>query len=192
MVGLGNPGAKHERQRHNVGFMAIDAIAHRFNAPNFREKNQGLVSEIEVNGRKIILVKPQTFMNRSGICVGPFKSFYKLDLSNIIVFYDELDLEAGKFRLRQGGGLAGHNGLRSLKEHIGNDFKRARIGIGHPGDKERVLGHVLGDFSKSETWVPRMLDALADHIELLASGSDASYQNKVAIAMQSWKSAQDE
>jgi len=192
MVGLGNPGAKHEDQRHNVGFMAIDAIAQRYKAPNFKEKYQGLVSEIQVADRRVILLKPQTFMNRSGISVAPFKTFYKLDLSNIIIFYDELDLEAGKFRVRQGGGLAGHNGLRSLKEHIGNEFKRARIGIGHPGDKDRVLGHVLGDFSKSDAWRPVLLDALADNIELLANGNDASYQNKIALAMQSWHTAQEE
>ncbi len=150
IVGLGNPGKKYAGNRHNIGFMAIDEIAKHHNFPPFKKKFQGQISEHVINGEKVILLKPETFMNESGKSVAEAVRLYKLALDQIIVFYDELDLIAGKLRLRTGGGLAGHNGLRSLKAHIGNEFRRARLGIGHPGHKDKVLGHVLKDFSKQD------------------------------------------
>ncbi len=185
-IGLGNPGTKHARQRHNVGFMVIDGIAEQLGFPAYRSKFHGQFSEQICGNRKVMLLKPDTFMNRSGISVAEARNFLKLDLANIIIFHDELDLVPGKLRLRLGGGAAGHNGLRSITEHNGNDYRRARIGIGHPGHKDKVLSYVLGDFSASDTWLPTFLQATAKHIDLLVPDLDASYQNKVALDMQKW------
>ena len=179
-VGLGNPGTKYAGNRHNIGFMAIDRIAARHSFPAFKKKFQGQLSEAVMNGEKVLLLKPETFMNDSGKSVAEAVRLYKLPLDNIIVFYDELDLVPGKLRMKTGGGLAGHNGLRSLKAHIGAGFRRARLGIGHPGHKDKVLGHVLKDFSKADAkWLPSFLEALADNADLLVTGADATYQNRV-------------
>jgi peptidyl-tRNA hydrolase, PTH1 family len=186
LVGLGNPGARYARQRHNVGFMAVDAVAraHRF-AP-WRSKFSSLVSEGLLGDGKVLLQKPQTFMNLSGHAVAEAARFYKVPLQQIVVCHDELDLVAGKVRIKTGGGVAGHNGLRSVAEQLGSrDFKRVRIGIGHPGDKERVTGHVLGDFAAADReWLARLLDAFAEAAPLLAAGDDAGAMNRIALRMQ--------
>jgi len=185
-IGLGNPGTKHAHQRHNVGFMVIDGIADQLGFPAYRNKFHGQFSEQLCGERKVMLLKPDTYMNRSGISVAEARNFLKLDLANIVIFHDELDLVPGKLRLRLGGGAAGHNGLRSITEHNGNDYRRARIGIGHPGHKDKVLPYVLGDFAATDTWLPTFLQATARHINLLINDQDASYQNKVALDMQKW------
>ncbi len=184
LVGLGNPGAKYERNRHNVGFMAADAIVRRHSFSPPRARFQGLVSEGTFGSEKAIVLKPTTYMNESGRAVGEAMRFYKLTPADVVVFYDELDLEPGKIRMKTGGGAAGHNGIRSIAAHIGPDFRRVRIGIGHPGAKDRVLGYVLGDFSKADQdWVEPMLDAMADAAPLLAEGKDATFANKVHLAL---------
>ncbi len=180
LVGLGNPGEKHDRHRHNVGFMAVDAIAdaHRFSPA--RNKFQSDMREGVIGGDKAIALKPQTFMNLSGQAVGAAMRFYKLAPADVVVFHDELDLAAGKIKVKQGGGNAGHNGLRSIDEHIGDDFRRVRIGIGHPGDKTRVTGHVLGDFAKADhDWLDPLLAAIAKSAGFLIE-SDARFATAVA------------
>lgn len=185
LVGLGNPGAKYARNRHNIGFMAADGIVRRHSFAPFRTRFQGLVSEGMLAGEKAIVLKPATYMNESGRAVGEAMRFYKLTPADIVVFYDELDLEPGKLRIKTGGGTAGHNGIRSIAAHIGPGFRRVRLGIGHPGVKERVLGYVLGDFSKAEAnaWVEPLIDAIAQASPLLAEGKDASFANKVHLAL---------
>ena len=184
IAGLGNPEAKYAKNRHNIGFMAVDALARHFAFPAYREKFHGLVSGGLIDNTKVLLLKPQTFMNRSGVSIAEAAGFYKLSGDQIIVFYDELDLPPGKLRIRRGGGLAGHNGLRSIKAHMGSDFRRARLGIGHPGSKELVTGHVLGDFSKTDSdWVDNFLGAICAHADLLVAGADAKFQNRVHEAM---------
>lgn len=184
LVGLGNPGEKYARNRHNVGFMAADAIIRRHSFSPPRARFQGLVCEGMLAGEKAIVLKPTNYMNESGRAVGEAMRFYKLTPADVVVLYDELDLEAGKVRMKTGGGAAGHNGIRSIAAHIGPDFRRVRIGIGHPGEKERVLGHVLGDFSKADAaWLEPMLDAMADAAPLLAEGKDATFANKVHLAL---------
>jgi peptidyl-tRNA hydrolase, PTH1 family len=183
-VGLGNPGEKYARNRHNVGFMAVDAIARRHGFPPWRRRFQGVASEGPLGGERVQLVLPGTFMNESGHAVAEAMHFYKLSLPDIVVFQDELELPPGKVRVKTGGGIAGHNGLRSITAHIGNDYRRVRIGIGHPGVKEMVHGYVLSDFAKAERgWVEALADIIADNAELLARGQDASFQNKVHLAM---------
>ncbi len=185
LVGLGNPGAKYERNRHNIGFMAADAIVRRHSFSPPRARFQGIVCEGTFGSEKAIVLKPTTYMNESGRAVGEAMRFYKLTPADVVVFYDELDLEAAKLRMKKGGGAAGHNGIRSIAAHIGPDFRRVRIGIGHPGVKERVMPHVLGDFSKAEAadWVEPMLDAIAEAAPLLAEGKDATFANKVHLAL---------
>ena len=184
-VGLGNPGAEYARQRHNVGFMAADAIAMRHRLGPWRRKFRGEVAEGELAGVRVLLLKPLTYMNESGRAVAEAARFYKIAPSDIVVLHDELDLAPGKVRVKLGGGVAGHNGLRSIAAALGTpDFWRVRIGIGHPGDKERVLSHVLGEFHKAELpWLAELLTALADAFELLIAGDDARFMNKVALAM---------
>ncbi|RWM91318.1 MAG: aminoacyl-tRNA hydrolase [Mesorhizobium sp.] len=183
-AGLGNPGAKYANHRHNVGFMAADAIARRHSFSPWSKKFQGLIAEGTLAGEKIILIKPQTFMNLSGQSVGEALRFYKLDASALTVFYDEIDLAAGKVRVKVGGGSGGHNGIRSLEQHVGKDFRRVRIGVGHPGVKEMVHGHVLGDFAKSDReWLDVLLDTIADDAGLLAKGDDNSFMNRVTLAL---------
>lgn len=161
-AGLGNPGPRYAGHRHNIGFMAVDAIARRHGFSVERAKFQALVSEGRVGSEKVLALKPQTYMNESGRAVGEALRFYKLTPADLIVFYDELDLAPGKVKVRQGGGAAGHNGIRSLIAHLGEDFVRVRLGIGHPGDKAKVTGHVLGDFAKADqSWLDPLLDAVA-------------------------------
>lgn len=184
-VGLGNPGAKYERNRHNIGFLAVDAIARRHGFAPWRRRFQGETSEGTIGGEKVILLKPATYMNESGRAVGEAANFFKLGVDAIAVFHDEIELPAAKLRVKVGGGIAGHNGLRSISAHVGNEYRRVRIGVGHPGVKELVHAHVLNDFAKSEQlWVETMLDAIADNAGMLADGRDSSFQNKVHLALQ--------
>lgn len=185
LVGLGNPGPKYERNRHNVGFLAVDEIVHRHSFQPWRVKFEGLVAEGTIDGVRTLALKPQTFMNNSGESVGPAMRFYKLAPAQVVVLHDELDLAPFKVKVKRGGGHAGHNGLRDIEAHIGPDFRRVRIGVGHPGDKYRVTGHVLGDFAKVDAeWLDVLLDTIADNAPMLAAGDDAGFMNKVALAMQ--------
>lgn len=184
LVGLGNPGPSYRDNRHNVGFMAVDAIHGRWRLGPYRSKFHGDLADGTIDGEKVLLLKPQTFMNESGRAVQAAMTFYKLKPADVIVFHDEMDLAGGKLRVKQGGGHAGHNGLRNIQANVGPDFRRVRIGVGHPGDKDKVVGHVLKDFSKEEQqWLEKLLDAVADHAGLLVAGDDAGYQNKVAVAV---------
>jgi PTH1 family peptidyl-tRNA hydrolase len=183
-VGLGNPGAEHVRNRHNIGFMVVEAIAKRHGFPPWRRRFQGVASEGPLGGERVQLLLPGTYMNESGRAVAEAMHFYKLPLSDLVVLHDELDLPPGKVRVKTGGGVAGHNGLRSITSHVGNDYRRVRIGIGHPGVKELVHGYVLSDFAKADRdWVEALTGIVADNAELLAHGQDATFQNKVHLAM---------
>ena len=184
-VGLGNPGKAYAGNRHNIGFMALDEIARSANFPPFRARFQGLATEGAIGAERVILLKPTTYMNESGRAVGEAAKFYKIALCDIVVFHDELDLAPGKLRVKVGGGNAGHNGLRSITAHLGNDYKRVRLGIGHPGDKALVHNHVLSDFSKAEQqgWVSALCEAVARNADLIARGDDAGFQNKAHLAM---------
>jgi PTH1 family peptidyl-tRNA hydrolase len=185
IVGLGNPGSGYAGNRHNIGFMAVEAIAKRHGIGPFRRRFQGVSAEGPLGGERVLLLLPGTFMNESGRAVAEAMNFYKLALSDIVVLHDEIDLSPGKVRVKTGGGSAGHNGLRSISSHIGNDYRRVRIGVGHPGLKEMVHGYVLSDFAKSERdWVETLCGLIADNAPLLAKGEDASFQNKVHLAMQ--------
>jgi len=185
VVGLGNPGTQHVGNRHNIGFMAVQEIARRHGIGPWRRRFQGVAAEGPIGAERVLLLLPGTYMNESGRAVGEAAHFYKLALSDIVVLHDEVDLPPGKVRVKAGGGIAGHNGLRSISAHVGNDYRRVRIGIGHPGAKEMVHGHVLGDFSKAEReWVDALAGVIADNAGLLAKGDDATFQNKVHLAMQ--------
>ena len=184
-AGLGNMGKAFAGHRHNAGFAALDAIARDYHAPAFRSRFQGLVSEIVLEGEQVILLKPQTYVNESGRSAGEAASYYKIDPPRIVVFHDELDLPPGKVRVKTGGGNAGHNGLRSLTECLGNDYRRVRIGIGHPGDKTLVHNYVLSDFTKVEIpWVEALCNAIAAHAGLLAKGDDEAFQCKIYQSME--------
>ena len=184
-VGLGNPGPEYVGNRHNIGFMVVQAIAKRHNIGPWRRRFQGVATEGPIGSERVLLLLPGTYMNESGRAVAEAAHFYKLGLGQIVVFHDEIDLAPAKVRVKTGGGVAGHNGLRSITAHVGNDYRRVRIGVGHPGVKERVHAHVLSDFAKSERgWVDALCDIIADNAELLAKGQDASFQNKVHLAMQ--------
>ena len=184
-VGLGNPGRGYARNRHNIGFMALEAIGKRHGFPQARARFQGLLSEGAIAGERVMLLEPQTYMNESGRSVGEAARFHKIGLDGIVVFHDELDLAPAKCRIKTGGGVAGHNGLRSISAHIGNDYKRVRLGIGHPGDKALVHGYVLSDFAKSEEpWVEALCEAIADNAALLVKGDDAGLQNRLHLAME--------
>lgn len=183
-VGLGNPGDEHAFNRHNVGFMAVDAIAERHGFPPFRAKFHGRLAEKEIGGRKVALLKPVTYMNDSGRSVKAALGFFRLAPEDAIVFHDELDLAAGKLRVKRGGGHAGHNGLRSLHAHIGAAYARVRIGIGRPPDKDHVLAYVLRDFAKAERdWLDKLLGAIAEHFPLLVRGEDGAFMSKAALAV---------
>lgn len=183
-AGLGNPGTKYANNRHNVGFMAADAIARRHSFSPWQKKFQAEIAEGRIDGEKVLLIKPQTFMNLSGQAVGQALRFYKLEPSAVTVFYDEIELPAGKVRVKTGGGSAGHNGIRSLDQHLGKDYRRVRIGVGHPGAKEMVHGHVLGDFAKSDRdWLDVLLDAIADNAGFVAKGDENGFMNKITLTL---------
>jgi PTH1 family peptidyl-tRNA hydrolase len=184
-VGLGNPGAKYQGNRHNVGFMVVDEIARRHGFQPWRRRFQGETAEGTLERERVVLLKPMTFMNDSGQAVQEALRFFKLAPAGITVFHDEIELPPAKVRVKVGGGIAGHNGLRSISAHVGNDYSRVRLGVGHPGIKELVHGHVLNDFAKDERpWVDALRDAIADNAGLLATGRDSTFQNKVHLAMQ--------
>jgi PTH1 family peptidyl-tRNA hydrolase len=183
LVGLGNPGRRYAGHRHNVGFMAADAIHRRHSFSPWRARFEGEISEGLLAGEKALVLKPATFMNESGRSVGQAMRFFKLSPADVVVVYDELDLPPGKLRMKVGGGAAGHRGLRSIEAHIGKDFRRMRIGIGHPGQKELVNGYVLHDFAKSDReWLEPLLAAIAEHAPFLARGEDSSLMNRVHLA----------
>lgn len=184
-AGLGNPGAKYANNRHNVGFMAADAIARRHSFSPWSKKFQGLIAEGTLGGEKLVLIKPQTFMNNSGQSVGEALRFYKLDPSALTVFYDEIDLAEGKLRIKTGGGAGGHNGIRSIDGHVGNAYRRVRIGVGHPGVREMVQHHVLGDFDKADReWLDPLLEAIADNAAMIVKGDESGFMNKATLAVQ--------
>ena len=182
VVGLGNPGARYARNRHNIGFMAVEAIARGHRATGFRNRFKGELAEVSIGGERALLLKPQTFMNASGESVGEAVRFFKLLLSDIIVIHDEIDLRPGKLRVKQGGGSAGHNGLRSIDALLGPDYWRVRIGVGHPGVKELVQPYVLQNFTGEELtgWVEPLLGALTETIPLLLSGAPDAFMSEVA------------
>src|SRR5437764_1191890 len=185
LVGLGNPGAHYAGNRQNIGFMAVEAIAHRHSQAPWRRRFQGVAAEAPLGGERALLLLPGTYMNDSGRAVAEAAHFYKLGIADIVVVHDEIDLAPGKVRVKTGGGIAGHNGLRSISAHIGNNYRRVRIGVGHPGDKDLVHAYVLNDFAKDERpWVEALCDVMADNAGLLVKGQDASFQNKVHLAMQ--------
>ncbi|MFD1331328.1 aminoacyl-tRNA hydrolase [Methylopila musalis] len=185
LVGLGNPGPKYEKNRHNIGFMAVDRIAPRHGFGPWRARFQGDAAEGALGGEKALLLKPRTYMNESGRSVAEAARFFKIPVSHIVALHDELDLAPAKLRVKVGGGNAGHNGLRSITAHMGNDYKRLRLGIGHPGDKALVHSYVLNDFGKAEMeWVDVLTDAVADAADLLAKPDDAGLQNKVHLRME--------
>jgi PTH1 family peptidyl-tRNA hydrolase len=184
IAGLGNPGAGYAKNRHNIGFMAVDEIARRWGFSPARSRFQSQVAEGSIDSAsgpvRTLLLKPQTFYNESGRAVGEALKFFKLSPADLVVFYDEIDLAPGRFRMKTGGGAAGNNGIRSVTSQVGPDFRRARLGTGHPGDKDLVHGHVLSDFHKAEIpWVTALLQACADAATLLAAGEDEKYQTEV-------------
>lgn len=184
-VGLGNPGSRYARNRHNIGFMAAEAIARRHDFSDWKKKFQGEVCEGRLGGERVVLLKPQTFMNESGVAVRAAADFYKIAPENIAVFYDELDLAPGKVRVKKGGGAGGHNGIRSIDAHMGPEYWRVRLGIGHPGDRELVSGYVLGNFLKEEEpGVEKLLDAVAGHAPCLVAGRSDEFMTRVAQALQ--------
>ncbi len=184
LVGLGNPGSDYAGNRHNIGFMAVDDIHRHYSFQPFRSKFQGEVADGMIGGEKVLLLKPTTYMNESGRSVAEAARFYKIESEHVIVLHDELDLAPGKIRVKKGGGLAGHNGLKSIAAHIGPDFHRVRIGIGHPGEKGRVTGHVLKDFSKSDQdWVGPLLDAMTLSADKLIKGDDAGFATNVSLIL---------
>ena len=184
-VGLGNPGPKYEGNRHNIGFMAVEEIARRYSFGPWRARFQGLASEGVIGGEKVMVLKPMTFMNESGRSVGEAVRFFKLPVNAVSVFYDELDLTPGKMRLKQGGGSGGHNGIRDIDRHIDKNYRRVRLGIGHPGDKNKVHSYVLSDFAKAEqkAWLEPLIDAVAREVEALARGDEARFMSRVAHAV---------
>jgi PTH1 family peptidyl-tRNA hydrolase len=183
-VGLGNPGPQYAENRHNIGFMAVQAIARRHDIKPWRRRFQGVAVEGVIGGEKVLLLLPGTFMNESGRAVQEAAQFYKLESNKVVVFHDEAELPPGKVRVKTGGGNAGHNGLRSVSEHIGNDYRRVRMGVGHPGDKNLMERYVLQDFAKSDwPWVEALCGVVADNAGLLVEGKDSTFQNRVHLAM---------
>lgn len=192
VVGLGNPGAAYARNRHNIGFMAADALVRRHSFGPWRSKFQGEVADGAIDGERVLLLKPQTYMNLSGQSVAAAVRFHKIELNDVIVIHDELDLAPGRVRVKKGGGAGGHNGLRSIDAHLGPDYWRVRLGVGHPGEKDRVTGHVLNDFAKAdEAWLTPLLDAVADAFPLLLAGDDNGFMNKVQVLTRPPKADKD-
>lgn len=184
IVGLGNPGPAYAGNRHNIGFKAVDAIAARHRFAAYRAKFQSHLADGALAGRPVLLLKPMTFMNVSGQAVVAAASFYKIPPEDIVVFHDEIDLAAGKVRVKTGGGHAGHNGLRSLHAHIGSDYRRVRLGVGRPQSRGEVVDHVLDNFAKADkVWLEPLLEAIAEHVPLLAGGDGAGFMSKVALAL---------
>ena len=184
LVGLGNPGARYVGNRHNIGFLAVQEIAKRHGIGPWRRRFAGVACEGPLGGVRTLLLLPGTYMNESGRAVAEAAHFYKLSPADITVFHDEIDLPPGKVRVKFGGGIAGHNGLRSISEHIGNEYRRVRIGVGHPGAKDMVQHYVLSDFAKSDRdWVEALIAIIGENADLIARGQDASFQNKVHLAM---------
>ncbi len=184
-AGLGNPGASYAMHRHNIGFMVVDLLADVYGFGPWKLRFQGLTSEGRIGDTKILLIKPQTFMNESGRSVGEAMRFFKLEPEDVTVFYDELDIDPFRVKVKVGGGTAGHNGIRSIDAHIGNSFRRVRLGIGHPGHKDRVTDHVLGNYAKAELDdVAAMLGAVAAEAKWLAEGNDARFMSDVALRLQ--------
>jgi PTH1 family peptidyl-tRNA hydrolase len=180
IVGLGNPGADYVRNRHNVGFMALDVIHTRHGFAPWRKRFHAQVAEGVLGGTKTLLLKPQTYMNESGVAVGEAAGFFKVDPSDIVVIHDEVDLPAAKIRMKAGGGSAGHNGLRSITAAIGDSYRRLRVGVGHPGGQKMVHTHVLKDFAKADTeWLVPLLDAIADNAALLTESKDSTFANRI-------------
>jgi PTH1 family peptidyl-tRNA hydrolase len=185
LAGLGNPGPDYAGNRHNVGFRALDAVARRHRFAAFRRRFDGEAADGDLGGVPVLALKPMTFMNESGRSVAAAARFYRLAPDRIIVFHDELDLDAGKLRVKRGGGAAGHNGLRSIDQHLGPDYWRVRLGIGHPGGKGRVLGHVLNDFAAADAaWLEPLLAAIAEHAPVLVTAGAAAFTSAVALALQ--------
>ncbi|UIJ94101.1 aminoacyl-tRNA hydrolase [Sinorhizobium meliloti] len=183
IAGLGNPGPKYAGNRHNIGFLAVDAIQRRQGFSAWSRKFKSEISEGEIDGERVLLMKPQTFMNLSGEALGDAMRFYKLAPRDIVVIYDELDLPAGKARIKTGGGHGGHNGIKSIDAHCGKEYRRLRLGIGHPGVKDLVHAHVLGDFAKADqAWLSLLLEAIADNAAMLVKGEDSQLMNKIALA----------
>jgi PTH1 family peptidyl-tRNA hydrolase len=192
IAGLGNPGSEYARNRHNAGFMAVDTIHESYRFGPWRARFQGQWSEGTLGGRKTFLLKPMTYMNESGQAIGPAMRFFKLPLGALVVMHDEIDLAAAKLKVKTGGGDAGNNGARSITATLGPDYRRVRIGIGHPGEKHRVHGHVLGNFSRDdEDWLVPLLSAVAEAAPLLAKDDDAGFMNKVALLTQPSKPKKD-
>lgn len=182
LVGLGNPGSGYAKNRHNIGFMAVDEIVRRHNFGPYRSKFQGQIADGTIAGEKVLILKPETYMNLSGQSVAAAARFHKIPVQDILVLHDELDLPPGKLRVKRGGGAGGHNGLKSIDSHLGQDYRRVRLGIGHPGDKDRVAGYVLQDFAKAEeAWLTGLLDAVADAMPLLVKGDEAGFMNRVSL-----------
>ena len=182
LVGLGNPGPEFTRNRHNIGFMALDAIIQRHGFGRFRERLKGQRAEGTIAGQRCLALKPVTFMNRSGEAIGAAVRFLRIPLADVIVFHDEIDLRHGKVRTKRGGGNAGHNGLRNIDAHLGPDYRRVRLGVGHPGDEDLVKGHVLRDFGKADdAWLTPLLDAVAEAAPLLVLGDDPAFMSRVAL-----------
>jgi PTH1 family peptidyl-tRNA hydrolase len=189
LVGLGNPGQDYAKNRHNIGFMAVDEIARRYSFGPWRRRFQGQAADGRLSGKRAFALKPETYMNESGRAVTQAMRYYRLEPEDVIVLYDEIDLDAGKVRCKQGGGNAGHNGLRSLDSHIGRNYVRVRLGIGHPGDRDRVSSHVLGNFSNADmVWVTNVIDAVSDAVPALAIGDIPGFSNQVAQRLSPAKS----
>ncbi len=183
-VGLGNPGPEYAGNRHNIGFMAVDAVIDHcgFARPRRRLRLRGVFSDGVIDGVKVLVLKPGTYMNQSGRSVGAAMRYFRLTPEQVIVFHDDIDLAPGKVRVKQGGGHGGHNGLRDIDAHIGRDYRRVRLGVGHPGDPDRVEGYVLKDFSRSDRdWLARLMDAVADAVPLLVAGDEPGFMTRVAL-----------
>jgi PTH1 family peptidyl-tRNA hydrolase len=181
VVGLGNPGSEYSQNRHNIGFMAADELVRRHSFGPWRAKFQGMMAEGNVDGIKVLALKPMTYMNLSGQSVAAAARFLKIPVEDVVVIHDELDVAPGRVKVKRGGGAGGHNGLKSIDAHLGQNYRRVRLGIGHPGDKDRVSGYVLADFAKAETWVTPLIDSVVEALPKLLAGDEAGFMNKVAV-----------